>query len=264
MASSSTTSGQARAHVSLQASLSRARRVSLMIFFHFPSVNNFFKFSPFANYILNKARFMSRLNLPPTHHNFPHPCSLIVPSPFFLSVHPYPSSPLFLPISYPSRDMCSDRSIRGRTRSYPSVGGSLPSRSPRFDKQERSARSADLGWIGNSSYEYDEGTRRGFRTDSCLVGEPVHRTSEFERTKNARIKLTRLFFSAWFKARHCPEHWLEATQALLVLAHYYHQHGLWLGAWSTVGTMVRFVNSSFSFLSSVTSSSYFLFLPFGD
>ncbi|KAL7416360.1 hypothetical protein BDY24DRAFT_412551 [Mrakia frigida] len=39
-------------------------------------VNTFFKVSPYATQLFNKARLLARLNLPPSHHDFPHPALL--------------------------------------------------------------------------------------------------------------------------------------------------------------------------------------------
>ncbi|KAL7410373.1 hypothetical protein BDY24DRAFT_400317 [Mrakia frigida] len=153
-------------------------------------VNNFFKFSPFANQIFNKARFLSRLNLPPTHHNFPHPCLL--------------------------------HAICAATARF--VGGLVlvPPSATLFPPSQEATSKNDL--LGQPSWDG--------------VGP---RPTEFTKGLDEDFGQIHAFWSNSYvdRARHCPEHWLEATQSLLVLTHYYHQHGLWLGAWSAVGSMVR-------------------------
>lgn len=77
LAATSTATGATRASVS-RSGLRLFRDRHRLNYSHSSaaSVNSFFACNPFSHQLFNKPRFLTRLNLPPTNPDFPHPVSL--------------------------------------------------------------------------------------------------------------------------------------------------------------------------------------------
>lgn len=170
---------------------------------------------------------MARLSLPPTHLNFPHPsllhaiCASTARFVGGLALVP-PSATLFV---QSPQAQTNKNQLLGQP-AWDGLSGRPAATTKGLDE--------DFGQIHASWAQLY--VDQVSRCSSEHVFWPCKKTPANAATDLTRPSPLPLFSC---QARHDPAQWLEATQALLLISYYSHQHGLWLKAWSAVGSMVR-------------------------
>ena len=167
-------------------------------------VEAFFTHVPFATDLLNKPRFLSRLGLPPSHRDFPHPAVLHA---ICAATSRFVGSLDLLPIAgYAVNPMSCDY--------------------PRLANKNETPMDRRPIWNGDGPRPPIDVVRNGHIYTPGIDGDfgQVH-------SSWARIYAE--------ESVNLPEHWIEASQALLILSQYFTQHGLWTNAFGITSQIAR-------------------------